>query len=448
MATTIIFKLKAPQENVKPSEQVETPVNLFFTFGYYENTASGTKKYIPLKYATGLKIKPVYWKDNPTYRSMQTGKFDYKNFNTRLDNIEGAIKKVYLDFVNNKINPSPHQLRDKLDIELDKVKEVVVREYTLNQFIENFIKEVKTGNRLTKKGGRYAKGTIKNFEGFKTQFDLFQAENRKKLNYEHITIDFYDEFVKFFTLKNYSPNTIGRHIKNLKTIMRIARDEGRHSNNEIDRLKFKILKVEVQNIYLDENELTRMYELDLSENKVLEVARDVFLIGCYTAQRFSDYSRINKSNIRTLSGGAKVIDLIQQKTGEQVIIPIRPELEQLLSKYDYNTPKIWEQKLNLHIKTVGAKAKIKEPVNIEKSKGGLIVKETILKHDLIKTHTARRAGCTNMYKAGVPTIAIMKISGHKTESEFLKYIKVSKEETAQNLVNHPYFTNTNLRKVN
>lgn len=149
-----------------------------------------------------------------------------------------------------------------------------------------------------------------------------------------------------------------------------------------------------------------------------------------------------------MSGGAKVIDLIQQKTGEQVLIPIRTELEQLLLKYDYNVPKIWEQKLNLHIKTVGKKAKINEPVNIEKSKGGLIVKETILKHDLIKTHTARRSGCTNMYKAGVPSIAIMKISGHKTESEFLKYIKVSKEETAQNLINHPYFTNANLRKAN
>ena len=45
-----------------------------------------------------------------------------------------------------------------------------------------------------------------------------------------------------------------------------------------------------------------------------------------------------------------------------------------------------------------------------------------------------------MYLAGIPVIDIMKISGHKTEKEFMKYIKVSKLETAQNLSRHPYFT--------
>jgi len=55
------------------------------------------------------------------------------------------------------------------------------------------------------------------------------------------------------------------------------------------------------------------------------------------------------------------------------------------------------------------------------------------KNELIKTHLARRTGCTLMHLAGIPAIDIMKISGHKTEREFLNYIKVSKEETAQNL---------------
>ena len=37
------------------------------------------------------------------------------------------------------------------------------------------------------------------------------------------------------------------------------------------------------------------------------------------------------------------------------------------------------------------------------------------KCDLVKTHTARCSGATNMYLAGILTIAIMKITGHKTE---------------------------------
>jgi len=67
--------------------------------------------------------------------------------------------------------------------------------------------------------------------------------------------------------------------------------------------------------------------------------------------------------------------------------------------------------------------------------------KSILKHDLIKTRTARRTDATNMYLAGIPTIDIMKITGHKTEREFLNYIRISKKQTAENLINHEYFRN-------
>ena len=58
------------------------------------------------------------------------------------------------------------------------------------------------------------------------------------------------------------------------------------------------------------------------------------------------------------------------------------------------------------------------------------------KWELVSTHTARRSACTNMYLRGIPTIAIMKISGHKRESTFLKYIKVSAEENADYIAEH------------
>ena len=91
------------------------------------------------------------------------------------------------------------------------------------------------------------------------------------------------------------------------------------------------------------------------------------------------------------------------------------------------------------IKKIGEKAGITELINVEHTKGGMRIKEDIPKNELIVTHTARRSGCTNMFLSGVPTISIMKISGHKTEREFLKYINVSKEGTALSLSEHPYF---------
>ena len=150
--------------------------------------------------------------------------------------------------------------------------------------------------------------------------------------------------------------------------------------------------------------------------------------------------------IRKIEGG-KVIELIQQKTGTKCIIPVRPECDAILKRYDYTLPKTYRQQVNEGIKIIGKLAKITEMIQEEKNRGGLSVKTSSPKCDLIKTHCARRTGCTLMYLAGIPSIDIMKISGHKTEREFLKYIRVSREETATKLIKHPYFMGNMLKAV-
>jgi hypothetical protein len=330
----------------------------------------------------------------------------------------------------------------------------------LNQYIKRFIEEISSGQRLYKGGKRYGFLTIKNYKGFEIQFQEYQGiftdERLKELkeknenlrpiqiiNFQDITIDFYKKFLYFFNKKNYSSNTIGRHIKQLKVIMRSAKEEGLHNNVEFQNQSFQAMSEKVDNIYLTEVELKKLLDLDLSNNKQLEIIRDVFLCGCYIAQRYSDYSRIRESFIKTVDG-KKYIELIQQKTHEKVIIPVRNELDFILRKYDYSLPKTFEQKVNEKIKDIGEMAGIIEIIHYEENRGGLTVPKSIKKCELIKTHTARRSGCTNMYLAGIQPIDIMKISGHKTEREFLKYIKVSKEETALNLSEHPYFIGNTL----
>jgi integrase len=56
------------------------------------------------------------------------------------------------------------------------------------------------------------------------------------------------------------------------------------------------------------------------------------------------------------------------------------------------------------------------------------------------THTARRSFATNAFLAGLPTISIMKITGHKSESQFMKYIKVTGEQNARLLLEHSHFS--------
>jgi len=401
---------------------------------------------VDITVSTEFKVYPQYWnnKSQGFKRSIAfTPNFTKKDKND-LENEFLDLKNFILKKINSLSEDGATVNKEWLQtiiFEFHHPKLNQNKQVCLNEYIESFIQQIMCGERLTLKGQRYKKGTIKNYQGFQTQFNLYQKQHRKQLNYEHITIDFYDSYLSFFNKKNYSPNTIGRHIKNLKSIMRCAREEGVHNNTEIDRKKFKILKVAVSNIYLSELELTKILNLDLSQRPNLDKIRDIFLIGCYTAQRFSDYSRIQPENIRKINGGAEIIDLTQQKTGERVIIPIRPQLEVILKKYNYQLPKTHEQKVNTHIKEIAKIAGITELINIEEIKGGLKVQKKVPKCELIKTHTARRTGATNMYKAEIPTLAIMKITGHRTEKEFLNYIKITNEESAEALQSHPYFSN-------
>jgi len=131
--------------------------------------------------------------------------------------------------------------------------------------------------------------------------------------------------------------------------------------------------------------------------------------------------------------------LLQTKTNQRVVIPIRPTLDKLLRKYDYKIPTVHHQELNERIKELARDIGIAEPIQIEKYKGGRKILETIPKCDLIMSNTVRRSGCTNMFKDGYRPITIMEISGHKTEWEFLKYILISSEEKPDGLINDPNF---------
>jgi integrase len=62
-----------------------------------------------------------------------------------------------------------------------------------------------------------------------------------------------------------------------------------------------------------------------------------------------------------------------------------------------------------------------------------------LKYELVTTHTARRSFATNAYRAGIPAGKIMQITGHKTEQDFFRYIKVSSIDNAMELQGHAFF---------
>ncbi len=95
--------------------------------------------------------------------------------------------------------------------------------------------------------------------------------------------------------------------------------------------------------------------------------------------------------------------------------------------------------MNKYLKEIGEISGIDETIKIAITRGGKTENNLFPKFDLMTTHTARRSFSTNAYLMDIPSISIMKITGHRTERSFMKYIRISQEDNANKLANHPFF---------
>lgn len=381
---------------------------------------------VKLKYSTGQKINPKFW--NPKkdrQRAKETRQFPgYAEFNTLLDNLENAANNRYRTLINDKHVPTPELIRPALDAFLKKDKGQGKDLVSFGKYIiENTDRKLWTKKQLGQ--------TVRVLSEFK-------QETKRSLHLDSINLEFYDEFLDYLLKRQYGKNTIGSFIKNVKVFMNEAVDRNLTANLQYKNKRFKVLEEPSENIYLTIPEIEAIYNFDMSNNPRLEKVRDLFIIACYTGLRFSDLIELRAENI---SPDGNMVKIKTQKTDEIVIIPLNTIVKNILAKYEgAPPPSLSNQKMNQYLKEMGQLVKLESYTIISSTKGGFRRSETFKKWELITTHTARRSFATNAYLANVPTISIMKITGHRTEKSFLKYIKISQEDNANKLLTHPFFS--------
>lgn len=301
-------------------------------------------------------------------------------------------------------------------------------------------------------------GRVKHYRLAKNILTQYQKEKKLSITFEDINQDFYNSFTDWFYGKGHSSNYLGETIKVIRLIVNEAMIVDKlHTNMDFKSRGFAAPSSHVDSVYLTEEELLSMHNMTIDETLIKECfksedgttpdtwqtrrkilaytkARDMFLIGAFTGLRISDYSRLMPENI------TDKVRIQAKKTGIKSVIPIHWVVKEIIDRgYDFSTT-MTDQKLNKHIKEVARMAGITEEVTYTKNVGGKTIQMSSPKYELISSHTARRSFATNAYKAGIPTVSIMKITGHKKESTFLKYIKISEEENAEMLMSHSFFT--------
>ncbi|MEO6546556.1 MAG: site-specific integrase [Ferruginibacter sp.] len=391
-------------------------------------------------YSCKFNIQKSNWDDKK--QQVKTRSQTDKTGEVNLNDLLAGLKDECLRAYNTELAASGIPTKDKLKKHLDAYmnrslnKQQVKKDGpSLYTVIDNFI----AGNFDSKKKKRTA-GTIRTYKTAKMHLEGFANSEKTLLDFDTINLDFYYKYTTYLAkdrgtkpvIKGLSQNSIAKEIKNVKTFMNKALQLEYTTNTAFKKKAFAIETEETDSVYLSETELRDLYKFDFTNNKRLEQVRDLFIFSSFVGLRYSDASNIKPENIIKMDGD-DYIKITPQKTGKSVTIPCNDMVLDIFKKYKHNKnqlpPAISNQKYNDYLKEACRLAGLIETGRLASDLNKPL-------WACISSHTARRNFCTNLYLDGVSVITIMNISGHKTEKAFMRYIKVSRDESAKNLNKH------------
>jgi site-specific recombinase XerD len=302
---------------------------------------------------------------------------------------------------------------------------------SLLEFLDYFINDCKTGVRLSPKRQIIKPSSLATYITTRSYIKKFEQQASRQLFLTDLNQKDIDQISDFLIINcELAMNTHAKIMMDLLQIIKYAVYLKKLPSSRLIELKFDTRREETDSIYLTEAEILEILAVRDFKDAVEEHVRDVFVIGCFTAMRFSDYSTLDVNSIRN-----NRLEFVQQKTGAKVTIPIHPTVRQILEKYNYSLPEVPpNNEFNRIIKLVGERLPSLHVPFIKQITYKRERKQVkMMKYEFLQTHTARRSFCSNEYLRGTDPMVIMAMSGHSSHKSFMRYIKVTNEQFADKL---------------
>ena len=342
----------------------------------------------------------------------------YIQYKQRLSSIEELLHKTEIDLTDGLVKPSLQDIRDayyvrigKTSDESSKTFDEVFKIYTSKQ-IQNL---------------KWSESTIQINNALLMHINKFKdAGNEVSIvTFNH---EVWQQMKLYFVGEKMANSSTNKYLKALKAFMRVAQDDG-YIKDLIAWHKMEMLKNGTAfKIALKEDELDKLISLDLSENHLQGIARDLFVAQCLTGQRISDIHKVLDLNNNDGNG----IVIYQQKTGERVFIPLHTKLknhlDQILKKYPNGFPAIADQTINESLKEIFKEHKFNRKITRQQRIGAVNKIESKKLYEVCSSHDGRRTFCTLALKNGIDSEQIMKVSGHKKYDQFREYVTVDDDD--------------------
>jgi site-specific recombinase XerD len=393
-----------------------------------------------IKLFTGYKTKVVDWDFKKAFVKTYPGKNTNVLISRRLKEMELAIYehldqyrygKPPLTFI--ELEEKLNQLIDNPRTKFNKQKKSGVGRGvdTFLNFADYFIKDSEAGVRLSPTKKKLKPSTLNSFKTTRKRIAIFFNSKGWDLKIWEVTQEHIDSLSDHLILDlEWSMNTHAKFMMDMLQIFKYAVKLKKLPPAILTELKFDTSREETDAIYITTDQIMEMYAIKKFDFPEQEVVRDMFVIGCFTGMRFSDYSVLDPGAIRN-----NRLSFIQVKTGAKVTIPIHPIVNEILKKYNYVLPPVpRNNEFNAIIKTVGEKmSSLHVPFTKQITYKRELLEIEKMKYEFLMTHTARRSFCSNEYIKGTDPMIIMAISGHKSYKSFMRYIKVSGDQFADKM---------------
>jgi integrase len=327
----------------------------------------------------------------------------------RLKVIKEAVEGIYLKAMNLGKIPDKAEFKARI---VEAIKVTATEKNVLGYF-DDYIEHM-----IARKGAGQIKGTsiIKSLDSLKNVLVAIYA--KEPFTFDTIDKSFETKFLKKLNELKYGHNTICRYTNRLKMFLNWATINNLNKNQIYKSFDMKEVYGEV--VSLSDIEVHTIAQLDIPHHKHIHhggtrVARDWFIVSTQTGLRYSDLHKIARPELIPVDGGYD-LKVPTKKTSVTVTIPVSPVLYNIFESYEFNMPlPPSNQKYNAGLDRIKGLAKLNKDIS---------------------SHTGRKTFCTTMFRKGYPVQWIMKISGHKTEKEFYRYIGVDGSENAQLIRSH------------
>jgi integrase len=342
---------------------------------------------------------------------------EVEDVNDAISSVKANIRQIETRFELDKLIYTAGMVMDKLKEKKSGKTKKEDHKNLVFDFMDSYIADHSTTRE---------KGSLSVYKSVKNHLLAYQVHTNHVVRFDTIDYGFFQRFQSFLiNHRGINNTTIAKALSTLKTFLGYARKQGIKVNDSYRDFIIKKEKLEV--IALNDHELQKLLEKDLTNNKRLDRVRDVFCFSCATGFRYSDLEQLRWEHITN-----EDITLIVKKTKTELTVPLNKISSAILTKYREMArplPMISGQKLNVYIKELCELVGINTPQEIVRFRG--TTRESIVypKHELIHIHTGRKTFVTLSLEKGMTAEQVMAITGHTDYKSFKRYVDITKRLT-------------------